>query len=128
MKSFYSGVFSSGSSSRKTGSKLSITIGHALEIDPNNVDARYVYALLPMALGRLPEATTQIQHAALLDPLSAQVHSTFGRILYRARRLDEAVQRVNRAIDLEPRNAVAYARLGDVYDQVGKLRRSPRGI
>jgi TolB-like protein/Tfp pilus assembly protein PilF len=96
------------------------TIGHALEIDPNNLDARYVYALLLMALGRLPEATTQIQHAALLDPLSAQVHSTFGRILYRARRFDEAVQRLNRAIDLEPRNAVAYARLGDVYDQMGK--------
>ena len=96
------------------------TIGHALEIDPNNLDARYVYAMLLMALGRLPEATTQIQHAALLDPLSAQVHSTFGRILYRARRFDEAVQRLNRAIDLEPRNAVAYARLGDVYDQMGK--------
>lgn len=96
------------------------TIGHALEIDPNNLDARYIYALLLMALGRLPEATTQIQHAALLDPLSAQVHSTFGRILYRARRFDEAVQRLNRAIDLEPRNAVAYARLGDVYDQMGK--------
>jgi TolB-like protein/Tfp pilus assembly protein PilF len=96
------------------------TIGHALEIDPNNLDARYVYALLLMALGRLPEATTQIQHAALFDPLSAQVHSTFGRILYRARRFDEAVQRLNRAIDLEPRNAVAYARLGDVYDQMGE--------
>jgi TolB-like protein/thioredoxin-like negative regulator of GroEL len=96
------------------------TIGHALEIDPNSLDARYVYALLLMALGRLPEATTQIQHAALLDPLSAQVHSTFGRILYRARRFDEAVQRLNRAIELEPRNAVAYARLGDVYEQMGK--------
>ena len=96
------------------------TIGHALEIDPNSLDAHYVYALLLMALGRLPEATTQIQHAALLDPLSAQVHSMFGRILYRARRFDEAVQRLNRAVDLEPRNAVAYARLGDVYDQMGK--------
>jgi tetratricopeptide (TPR) repeat protein len=96
------------------------TIGHALEIDPNNLDARYVYALLLMALGRLPEATTQIQHAAQFDPLSAQVHSTFGRILYRAGKFDEAVERLNRAIDLEPRNAVAYARLGDVYDQMGK--------
>lgn len=96
------------------------TIGHAVELDPNSLDAHYVYALLLMALGRLPEATMQIQHAAQLDPLSAQVHSTFGRILYRAKRFDEAVQRLNRAIDLEPRNAVAYARLGDVYEQMGK--------
>src|SRR5258706_10161522 len=73
-----------------------------------------------MALGRLPEATTQIEHAAQLDPLSAQVHSTFGRILYRARKFDEAILRLNRAIELEPRNAVAYGRLGDVFDQMGK--------
>ena len=35
------------------------TIGHALEIDPNNLDARYVYAMLLMALGRLPERHEQ---------------------------------------------------------------------
>jgi TolB-like protein/Flp pilus assembly protein TadD len=96
------------------------TIRRAVELDPNSLDAHYVYALLLMSLGRLPEATTQIQHAAQLDPLSAQVHSTFGRILYRARRFDEAVQRLNRAIELEPRNAVAYARMGDVYELMGK--------
>jgi TolB-like protein/Tfp pilus assembly protein PilF len=96
------------------------TIRHAVELDPNSLDVHYVYALLLMALGRLPEAITQIEHAAQLDPLSAQVHSTFGRILYRAGRFDEAIQRLNRAIDLEPRNAVAYDRLGDVYEQMGK--------
>jgi len=96
------------------------TIRHAVELDPNSLDAHYVYALLLMALGRLPEATTQIEHAAQLDPLSAQVHSTFGRILYRARKFDEAILRLNRAIELEPRNAVAYGRLGDVFDQMGK--------
>ena len=81
------------------------TIRHAVELDPNSLDAHYVYALLLMALGRLPEAITQIEHAAQLDPLSAQVHSTFGRILYRARKFDEAILRLNRAIELEPRNA-----------------------
>jgi TolB-like protein/Tfp pilus assembly protein PilF len=96
------------------------TIRHAVELDTNSLDARYVYALLLMALGRLPEAVTQIEHAAQLDPLSAQVHSTFGRILYRARKFDEAIVHLNRAIELEPRNAVAWRRLGDVHDQMGK--------
>jgi tetratricopeptide (TPR) repeat protein len=96
------------------------TIRRALALDSNSLDAHYVYALLLMALGRLPEAETHIEYAAQLDPLSAQVHSTYGRILYRARKFDEAIQRLNRAIDLEPRNAVAYDRLGDVYDQMGK--------
>lgn len=96
------------------------TIRHAVELDTNSLDARYVYALLLMALGRLPEAVTQIEHAVQLDPLSAQVYSTFGRILYRARKFEEAILRLNRAIELEPRNAVAYRRLGDVFDQMGK--------
>jgi TolB-like protein/Tfp pilus assembly protein PilF len=96
------------------------TIRHAVELDPNSLDAHYVYALLLMALGRLPEATTQIEHAEQLDQLSAQVHSTSGRIFYRARKFDEAILRLNRAIELEPRNAVAYGRLGDVFDKMGK--------
>jgi TolB-like protein/Tfp pilus assembly protein PilF len=96
------------------------TIRHAVELETNSLDARYVYALLLMALGRLPEAVTQIEYAAQLDPLSAQVYSTFGRILYRARKFEGATLRLNRAIELEPRNAVAYGRLGDVFDQMGK--------
>jgi tetratricopeptide (TPR) repeat protein len=96
------------------------TLERASELDPNNLDARYVYALLLMALGRLPEATTQIEYAARLDPLSAQVHSTFGRILYRARRYDEAAIRLKRAVELEPRNSGAYNRLGNVYEQIGR--------
>ena len=96
------------------------TVRHAIEIDANSLEAHYVYSLLLMALGRLPEAITQIERAAQLDPLSAQVHSTFGRILYRARRWDEAIAQLQRAIELEPRNAGTYSRLGNTYAQMGK--------
>ena len=96
------------------------TIRHALELDPNSLDAHYVFALLLMALGRLSEAVTEIEHASKLDPLSAQVHSTFGRLLYRARKFDEAIEHLNRAIELEPRNDQTFSRLGDVHDQMGK--------
>jgi TolB-like protein/Tfp pilus assembly protein PilF len=96
------------------------TIRRAVELDPNSLDAHYVYALLLMALGRLSEAETHIEHAALLDPLSAQVHSTFGRILYRARKFDQAIARLNRAAELEPRNSGTWNRLGDVHAQIGK--------
>jgi TolB-like protein/Tfp pilus assembly protein PilF len=96
------------------------TVRRAMEIDPNSMEAHYVYSLLLMALGRLPEAITQIERTAQLDPLSAQVHSTFGRILYRARRWNESVAQLQRAIELEPRNAGAYSRLGNTYEQMGK--------
>lgn len=96
------------------------TIQRALTIRPNSLEARYVYALLLMAMGRLDESVEQIDEAARLDPLSAQVQSTFGRILYRARRYHEAIERLERARELEPRNAGTYGRLGDVYTHMGR--------
>jgi tetratricopeptide (TPR) repeat protein len=96
------------------------TIRHAVALEPNSVDAHYVYGLLLMAMGRLADSIAQIDLAARVDPLSAQVQSTFGRILYRARRFDEAIVRLNRASELEPRNPQVYTRLADVYRQMGR--------
>ena len=96
------------------------TIQRAVQLEPNSVDAHYVFAILMMAMGRLSEARAQIEHAARVDPLSAQVQSTFGRILYRARQFDAARERLNRAIELEPRNGRSYGRLADVYALMGR--------
>ena len=96
------------------------TVQRAVALEPNSVDARYVHALLLMAMDRLDEAVSEIDYAARLDPLSAQVQSTYGRILYRARRFDEARIRLERALELEPRNAGIYGRLADVHEQLGR--------
>ena len=93
---------------------------HALELDPNNLDAHSHYAFLLQALGRFPESISHMERAEQLDPLSSTIHSGFGRTLYRARKFDEAILHLNRAIELEPRNYGAYGRLGDVYEQMGK--------
>jgi len=95
------------------------TMQRAVALEPNSVDARYVHAVLLMAMGRLDEAVLEIDYAARLDPLSAQVISTYGRVLYRARRFDEARIRLERALELEPRNAVTFGRLAEVYEQLG---------
>lgn len=96
------------------------TVQRAAELEPNSVDARYVHALLLMAMGRLDPAVSEIEYAARLDPLSAQVHSTYGRVLYRARRFDDARIRLERALELEPRNAQTFGRLAEVYEQLGR--------
>jgi TolB-like protein/DNA-binding winged helix-turn-helix (wHTH) protein/tetratricopeptide (TPR) repeat protein len=101
-----------------TGAEKSF--GHALEIDPNNVDAHYFFGFLLMGLGRFFESISLFERAEQLDPLSSTVQSGFGRILYRARRFDEAISHFNRAIALEPRNHAAYRRLGDVYEAMGR--------
>ena len=95
------------------------TVQRAVTLEPNSVDARYVHALLLMAMNRLDEAVSEIDGAARLDPLSAQVQSTYGRILYRARRFDEARVRLERALELEPRNSGTYGRLAEVHEQLG---------
>jgi tetratricopeptide (TPR) repeat protein len=94
------------------------TVQRAVTLEPNSVDARYVHALLLMAMNRLDEAVSEIDYAARLDPLSAQVQSTYGRVLYRARRFDGARARLERALELEPRNAQIYGRLAGVHEQL----------
>jgi len=96
------------------------SIKRALELDPNNLDAHYNYAVLLMALGRFPEALTEIQSAEQLDPLSHQVQVLFGHVLYRAGKYDEAVLRLKQAIEREPRSAQAHHLLGWVYEQKGR--------
>jgi tetratricopeptide (TPR) repeat protein len=96
------------------------TIQRAVALEPNSVDARYVHALLLMAMSRLDEAVSEIDYAARLDPFSAQVQSTYGRVLYRARRFDEARARLERALELEPRNAGTYGRLAEVHEHLGR--------
>ena len=96
------------------------TIQRAVTLEPNSVDARYVHALLLMAMSRLDDAVSEIDYAARLDPFSAQVQSTYGRVLYRARRFDEARARLERALELEPRNAGTYGRLAEVHEQLGR--------
>lgn len=96
------------------------TLRRALELDPNNLDAHFSYAVLLMCLGRNEESIREIQVAEQLDPLSAQVQSAFGRILSRAGKQNEAVERLKQAIALEPRSHQAYTRLAAVYAQMGR--------
>lgn len=105
-------------------SQAQATIQRAVTLEPRNVDARYVYSLLLMALGRLDAAVTEIDHAVHVDPLSAQVQSTYGRVLYRARRYDEARLRLERSLELEPRNAATYGRLAEALEQVGRYEQA----
>lgn len=91
-----------------------------LEMQPNNLDAHYNYAVLLMAQGRFPEALSEIQAAEQVDPLSQQVQSTFGKILFNAGKPDEAILRLKRAVERDPRNAQAHHHLGQIYEQMGR--------
>ncbi len=93
----------------------------AIDLDPGNLEARHLYAVLLMALGRHAGAIAEMKHAEGIDPMSSIIQSGFGRVLYRARRYDDAIPHLQRAIDLDAHNFGAYGRLADVYEQQGKL-------
>jgi TolB-like protein/DNA-binding winged helix-turn-helix (wHTH) protein/Tfp pilus assembly protein PilF len=96
------------------------SIIRALELDSNNLDAHFNYALVHLGVGRFSEAIAEIQKAEQLDPLSHQVQANFGRILLHAGKLEEALRRVNQAIEREPRSANAHVRLAAVYEAMGR--------
>ncbi len=77
-----------------------------------------------MALGRFPEAISEMERAVALDPLAPAVHSSYCRILYRARKYPEAKARCERAIELDPQTFSAYNRLSNVYDAMGDYPRA----
>ena len=92
----------------------------ALELDPNNLDAHFNYALVHLAVGRFPRAIAEIQAAEQLDPLSHQVQIIFGRILLHAGKHEEALPRVKQAIEREPRSSNAHVRLAEIYEAMGR--------
>jgi TolB-like protein/Tfp pilus assembly protein PilF len=92
----------------------------ATALDPGSAEAHLLFADLLMALGRHPEAISEMQTVERLDPLSALNQSAFGRVLYRARNYEEAERRLKRALELSPREYGIYGRLGDVFEQMGR--------
>lgn len=73
----------------------------AIELEPNNDTAHWLYALVLAARKHFDEALTEIETAQAIDPSATQYMMHRGRILYYARRYDEAVVQYERLMDLE---------------------------
>ena len=51
----------------------------AIDLDPGNIEARHLYAVLLMALGRHAGAIAEMKHAEGIDPMSSIIQSGFGQ-------------------------------------------------
>ena len=93
----------------------------ATALNPNYAIAHYGYSNYLLAMGRLDEATREIEHAWKLDPFSAPVASWFGQVLYHARRYDDALRQNQLGLEMHPDNAGfnggLYSAMADVYEQ-----------
>lgn len=91
----------------------------AIELEPNNDLAHWVYALLLAYRGRIDEAMLSIDAALTINPGSLFYQRTRGRFLYYARRYDEAIVQLKRVIELDENSASALGYLFLAYEMKG---------
>lgn len=92
----------------------------ALELSPNNADARRGLAHLFSNLGRGDEAIAEGRRARELDPLSLLTNALEGQFLFYAGHDEEAIARLRKSLELEPTFWIAHGILGRVYMGQGR--------
>ena len=91
----------------------------AIELEPNNDAAHWLYALLSSYRGRFDQAMAEIETALVIDPGALMYQRDRGRILYYARRYDEAIAQLRRVIDLDANFGTAYGWLTYSHEMKG---------
>jgi serine/threonine protein kinase/tetratricopeptide (TPR) repeat protein len=88
---------------------------HAIEINPNNAYAHYLYSLYLIGLGRLDEADEHLQRALALDPLSHIINMLVAVLQLYKRQYEKAIEKFERALELHPTFGMAHMHLGRAF-------------
>jgi TolB-like protein len=81
-----------------------ISCKKALSLNPNDPEARRSYANVLVTLGRLKEATEQIEIAMNLDPLGLDSKGPYCVILFCSERYEEAITAFREFLKIDPEN------------------------
>jgi serine/threonine protein kinase/Tfp pilus assembly protein PilF len=87
----------------------------AIDLDPNDAQARCWYGTQLVTLGQFSEAHTQVELAAKLDPLSPAMVGPTGHPFLAERRYDQAIQKYRQALEIGPHEPVTHLFLGFAY-------------
>jgi adenylate cyclase len=87
----------------------------AIELNPNNSNARRSYAQLLAQLGRHEEAESEFKKALEIDPLSAIGNWIYSFGLFEARRYDDCIDQARKTLQLDPNFPAAYLSLSFAY-------------
>jgi TolB-like protein/DNA-binding winged helix-turn-helix (wHTH) protein len=96
----------------------------AIELDPNNSNARHQYAIHLAVTGRFADALAQMRIAEQVDPVSPVTFSSTGWIYLRGRLPDQAIRECQKALDLDPKFARGYLCLGEAYEEKKDLNKA----
>ena len=92
----------------------------AIALDPSDVHARVLFAIMLQDLGHVDEALAQLDTARTIDPLAPLVGVVRGRVYVNAGRPAEAIQPLTEALALSPDLDLAYQQLGHARLQLGR--------
>jgi TolB-like protein/DNA-binding winged helix-turn-helix (wHTH) protein/tetratricopeptide (TPR) repeat protein len=91
----------------------------AVDLNPNDPDARSILAGYLASIGRIDEAIAEQKRARANDPLSIWMNRDVGRLLYFGGRYDEAIAELNRTAELDPKSHIIFAWIGLAYLEKG---------
>ena len=94
----------------------------AIELNPQGTVARWQYAANYLrVVGRLEEATVEIQRIVEMDPLSVLHVVNLGWMFYERRMFDRAIEQYRRAIEIDPTHYMAYWMMSGALYVQGKM-------
>jgi TolB-like protein/Tfp pilus assembly protein PilF len=94
----------------------------AIALKPNYADARILYSLFLIKVGRLKEAMEQDELALKLDPLNIGSKAEHGFTLLFSRRYDDAITIYQEVLKTDPENMFVLSNLPEAFHMVGKYR------
>lgn len=92
----------------------------ALSLNPSDVNAHKLYALLNLALGNTQKAIGHSQWSVKLDPISSLSNAILGRTYYFAREYNSALEQYNLTLELDPNFWLVNSYLGELYLEMNK--------
>ena len=105
-----------------SGARPSHEFQRAIELNPNDADAHYFYALAYLGPeNRLDDAQAQYRTALSLDPLSSIINTNYAVILMVARHYPESLAQFQKVLDRDPNFPPAHYRLSQLYATTGRF-------
>lgn len=92
----------------------------AIEHNPNSALAHSRYSNYLAVMGRIDEATAEIEQALKTDPLSPLLRSNAARLFFYARQYERSIEQCREALEIDPSFGTAYGILGLVYERLGR--------
>jgi adenylate cyclase len=96
-------------------------LDHALQLDPNNVNALFSSAHLTMTVGNTDDTLAQFRDVLERDPLNLLYRRYVARVLYFAGRFTEAEAMIRQVLAMNPSFPAAHYELGRILLARGRI-------